>query len=374
MKRIIVHLLLPLTLSQAIMAMNKPTKASTLQQAFLDSMLDKKIHEGKVHEGPIIKYLLEQGANPNCECKDNPSLLHTTVEERRIDLCSLLIQYKANVNACDSKVYQTPLMWITHSAIDSIMDIERRKVLQMREHEICTLLLAHKAHINAQDIHGTTALMFASMNTNEFVKKLFCTHGADLRVKDRLNTNPLSISAIYGHDCRVLIVNSQFYPRYSAQELRQAQARTRARLWALKKIYPGLTNDCKALILQSNPEVWQDACCTPLKIHTKKPDRIIRMPIPVLRIFLNNTLLKGDAFDVIKTIRLLARYKMNQLEPLMRDAHAECITRNLKESSRKMVDPSTLEEQYGNEIRENIQAELQLHTPHQESDSTCTVL
>jgi hypothetical protein len=374
MKRSIALALFFLTFPHAVVAMNNSNKDSAAQrQAWLDSMLQKTIEVGSGNDISIAEDLLKKKANPNCECEDNITLLHSAVEKRRIDFCKLLLQYKANVNAGDSTVHQTPLMCATGSFTDAIQDLNRKKAVQNKEYEICRLLLAHHAHINEQDIHGTTALMHASQTANRFVHKLLLANGADLRMKDSHNQNALSLSVMYDKDCRVLILNSQFYPHYTAWRLRQAQVRTRARIWTLKKICPRLTPDCKELILKSDPEIWQDACCTPLKIHTKKTDRIILMPIPILRIFLNKAILQDKAFDITKTIRLLARYKMNQLKPLMRQAHTECITRNLKESLRKMVDPSTLEEQYGNKIQENIRVELQVYPPRQESHSECTM-
>jgi hypothetical protein len=372
-KKNIILLLLLVAFSQAAMAMEKSNKDSiTKRQAWLDSMLKKTIEEGHFNDFSIVEDLLKKKANPNCACEDNITLLHTAASKGRIIICRLLLQYKADVNAHEP-CNQTPLMWATSNMTDGIEDNNYKKLRQDNEFELCKLLLAHNAQIDLQDINGMTALAFVSQTTNELVLKLLCANGADLKIRDRLSKHPLTLSVMLDRDCRILIVNSQFYPRYSPLELRKAQVRTRARLWALKKIYPRLTNDCKELILKSNTEIWQDACCTPLKMHTKKSDRIILMPIPILRIFLNRDILQNNAFDPIKTIRLLARYKMKQLEPLMRDAQQECVTRNLKENLRKMVDPSTLEEQYGNEIRDNIQAKLQIDPPHQESASMCTM-
>lgn len=341
MKRSIVLILFFLTFPQAALAMNQPKKnALRKHQRKLNSDLRKAVEQGGINK---IEDLLKAGANPNTTFKGDKTPLHVAAEGR-YNACSLLLKYGAHVNAQDN-CGMTPLISATRS------DTE----------EICRLLLEHKAQINAQTPSGLTALMHATSYycNNLSVRKILLAHGADLRIKDNHDKTALSISIPFFHESRILISHSRFYPHYSPDELHNAQQRTRTRLWIMKLLCPTLPKDIKELILKLDSETWQDTCCTPLKMHSKKNDRIILMPLPILRIFSNQALLKEDAFDSKQIVTLLARYKMEQLTPLMLHALKKCLTLNAATRNlREMLDPSRLEEQFGDEIRNNIKTEV----------------
>jgi hypothetical protein len=356
MKRTIVFAVLTATLLQPALAMNhkKPSKnALRKHQHRLNNDLRKAIEQGGINK---IEYLLEAGANPNMKFKGGTTPLHLAAQGR-YNACSLLLKYGADLEAQDDHGI-TPLLYATHNETD----------------EICKLLLDHNAQINAQTYHGSTALIYATSYFcgNLFVRKLLLTYGADLRIKDRHDRTALSLSIPFFNESRILIANSRFYPHYSPGELHSAQKRTRTRLSIMKKLCPTLPKEIKERILQLNSETWQDACCTPLIMHTKKNDRIILMPLPILRLFLNKAILQNKAFDFEQIVTQLAHYKMEQLTPLMLHALKKCLTSNsATRDLREMLDPTLLEEQFGDEIRDNIRAELQ--PEHSEWFSKCDI-
>jgi len=358
MKRNILPALLIATFLHPLLAMHhqQPSKnALRKRQNKLNSDLRETIEEGGINR---IESLLQARANPNITCKFGNTPLHVAAEGRH-NACSLLLKYGADLEA-QNNYGETPLMCATHNSTD----------------DICRLLLEHNAQVNAQKHDGFTVLMHASSYFcgDLLVRKLLLAHGADLRIKDKLGSRTaLSISIPFFNECRVLISDSRFYPHYSPDELRNAQQKTRTRLLIMKSLCPTLPREIKERILQLNSEVWQDACCTPLKMHTAHYDRAILMPLPILHVFLNKALLKDKAFDFEKMVTLLAQYKMEQLTPLMLHAHKKHLTREhpATRDLREILDPSLLEEQFGDEIRDNIRAELQ--PEHSEWFSRCDI-
>jgi hypothetical protein len=356
MKRTIVLAVFTATFLQPAQAMkhNQPSKNSLRKhQHRLNSDLRRSIKQGGINK---IESLLESGANPNIRFEYGKTPLHIAARGR-YNACSLLLKYGANVEAQDDHG-TTPLMEATQSDTD----------------EICKLLLEHNAQVNAQTYHGSTPLMHATSYfcSNLSVRKILLAYGADARIKDKLNRTALSRSIPFFDETRLLIANSRFYPHYSPDELHKAQQRTRTRFLIMKKLCPMLPREIKELILQLNSETWQDACCTPLTMHTKKNNRIALMPLPILCIFLNQALLKDKVFDFEQTLTQLALYKMEQLKPLLLHALKKCLTTNLgARDLQEMLDPRLLEEQFGDEIRDNIRAELQ--PEHSEWFSRCDI-
>lgn len=356
MKRNILLALFTATLPQPALAMNhkQPSKnALRKHQHRLNSDLRKTIEQGGINK---IESLLKAGANPNIAFKCGRTPLHFAAQGR-YNGCNLLLKYGADVNALDNHG-RTPLMHAMHTNTD----------------EICKLLLEHNAHVNAQTRSGFTALMGACEHFCDTLsgRKILLAYGADLRKKNEDDSTALSMSIPFFNECRILISDSRFYPHYCPDELYYAQQRTRTRLWIMKLLCPTLPKEIKELILKLDSETWHDACCTPLKMHTKKNDRIFLMPLPIIRIFIDQALLKDKAFDSEQIVTQLAHYKMEQLTPLMLHALKRCLTLNsVTRDIQEMLDPSKLEEQFGDEIRDNIRAELQ--PEHAEWFSGCDI-
>lgn len=356
-------IILPIIFCSSLsIAMDAPTTSKKIRTINQQNRIKKKrekrkkqielrpllLHAISSNNTGAVESLLKHKANPNFrdmgQDMRRKTPLHIAARKNSVPLCTLLLQYHANVNAKDQNG-TTPLMNAAYN----------------QTNDVCRLLLKHEADVNAVSWEGYTALMHASqfLCGNTCVRECLLEHGADLRIGRWNRQNVLKISAPHLQETRVLIAKSRFYPHYTPEELRTAQQRTRARLWVMKQVCPQLPKVMQELILSSNQETWRDACCTPLKIHTKRMDRIIWLPLPVLRI-----LVKHGALEREQVIAKLTAFKMEQLTPLMMDASEAYAASgggiwNPDSDVLQMLEPENLEEIFGEEIRDNIRAELQ---------------
>lgn len=197
------------------------------------------------------------------------------------------------------------------------------------------LLIAKGADVNTQNGYGITPLMMAVRSRNPEITMLFLKSGANIFLKDCsdrtaldevfhehligfhqfiANHGRVSRAAINKkrHYLRYLISHSYCTPHRTDSQIQEAQALTRMRIMCMKNICPRLNKDVLELILKVNPEVWQDACATPLRMHSKRYDRVSSIPIQTLR-----TLVKKRAFNLKKTVERLASEKLERIKLIM---------------------------------------------------------
>lgn len=224
-------------------------------------------------------------------------------------------------------------------------------------------LIQAGANVNSQDYRdvtttGDTPLMRAVVKDNHPYIALLLDEGADMRLPGKnwgRKDTALIRATVRGYNARkerisMLIVCSRFFPKPSRQELQDAQRRTRARISVLDQIRPRLPKDIKKIILACNEDVWQDACSTPLLMHTNQHNCITKMPLELL-----HTLIRNNALNVEKAIELLSNYKMEQLKPLMREAAPLAGGPQPDNNEIKpLINANLLEQNYGEAIRNHM--------------------
>lgn len=122
---------------------------------------------------PIIKYLIEKGANIAGLSEKGYSPLEKFIEagkrlssEQLLDTVHFMIDHGADINGCANDGY-TPLMAACEYS---------------RSIELIQLLLDLKAFINAQTTDGKSAYICAILNSNLKAYRLLLSHGVDTNV------------------------------------------------------------------------------------------------------------------------------------------------------------------------------------------------
>ncbi len=222
--------------------------------------------------------------------------------------------------------------------------------------EECKKLIEADANVNACTDEGLSVLHCAFNSTRPKIIQYLAEQGADIRISNSTNSRfsrfpgaPLEIcsSRCIGSLHQPLIIYSKFTPYYTRQQLQDAQSRTRVRLWAMKMLCTALPRDMRELILASNSETWQDACCTPLKMHKDKYNLVHKFPLQVIRSLIFHNALKLD-----KTVEALKAHKFAELKPLMIQAAAVLNEPNPNEAYE--LDHAQLEQNFGDQIKEVI--------------------
>ena len=117
-----------------------------------------------------------------CKTESGFTPLHIAVSNGYLDMCQMLLEYKADVHARDNKG-NTPL----HLALsDNHLDISR-------------ILLEYNAEVNSRNEDGSTPLLIASSNGNIDIFRLLVAHNADVFVHDNRGNTPLHVAAFGGH-------------------------------------------------------------------------------------------------------------------------------------------------------------------------------
>jgi hypothetical protein len=157
--------------------------------------LNKKDDEGQTPlatavvqgEVGVVRFLLEQGADPNIPNKNGLTPLdHACSRDKAIamTLAKLLLDHGANVNTKrPNPTYITSLSWAVSS--DNT--------------ELVRLLIDHGADITAAYDTGATALHTAAGRGDLEIAKLLIEHGADVNAKLTDGWTPLHEAAYSGH-------------------------------------------------------------------------------------------------------------------------------------------------------------------------------
>ena len=179
------------------------------------------------------KRLINQGVDVNAKDRDGLTPLHYAADAGDFDICRLLIEKKANVNATDDIDGNTPLRYaadagnfdvcnllIEHDA--EVNDINRDINILLcvaaanRDHiNECRLLIEGcNADVNTRDFNGNTPLHRAAargcLDTCRLLKE---EHNANVNAIGNNGQTPLHQAAIRGHldTCRLLIEEYNAY-------------------------------------------------------------------------------------------------------------------------------------------------------------------
>ena len=132
-----------------------------------------------------VSLLLANGANPNLKAKDGSTALHNTIstgvvkqekKERQQEILKLLIEKGAEVNIRDKIVGKTPL----------------HKAARYGRVDLCQILVDNGADVNARTTAGTTPLHWAAEEGYYKVVQFLLENGANVNSKNVNGDTPLS--------------------------------------------------------------------------------------------------------------------------------------------------------------------------------------
>jgi ankyrin repeat protein len=107
--------------------------------------------------------MLDDGIDVNITDRNYLTALHYAAMHARPDMIDLLIQYGADVNACDMKGGFSPIHWVTiNSHLTSISE-------QQRLEQCLISLVRGGCNVNAKDFNQATPLHFAARTDNRAV-------------------------------------------------------------------------------------------------------------------------------------------------------------------------------------------------------------
>ena len=137
----------------------------------------------------LCSILLEHKAKIDAVDKGGNQSLHLACKQGHTRTCRLLLSNGADVKAVN-RSNQTPL----HAAASSNRDCS----------ELCSILLEHKAKIDAVDKGGNQSLHLACKQGHTRTCRLLLSNGADVKAVNRSNQTPLHAAASSNRDCSQL--------------------------------------------------------------------------------------------------------------------------------------------------------------------------
>jgi ankyrin repeat protein len=125
----------------------------------------------------MIEALISAGADVNRQKEGGGSALMYAVsgKQRNVDICLLLIENGAEINATSNWSKETALMEAAHSG----------------NIEACRLLIENGADVNMKDKNGETALMKAAEHFNIKICEILIENGADMDATDNKGRSAL---------------------------------------------------------------------------------------------------------------------------------------------------------------------------------------
>ncbi|MGH0190065.1 UNVERIFIED_CONTAM: hypothetical protein FKN15_042154 [Acipenser sinensis] len=130
----------------------------------------------------IVKQVLSFGAKVDSQSVNGYTPLIIAALYKYPDLCSLLIEHKADVNLSDEDKW-TPLHFASQNGDDRIV----------------RLLLDSNADVNAKERDGWAPLHLASQNGHENVVRVLLPRRAAIDLQENKNRTALHIAATFGH-------------------------------------------------------------------------------------------------------------------------------------------------------------------------------
>ncbi|KAM6487335.1 ankyrin repeat protein [Trichoderma sp. SZMC 28011] len=143
------------------------------------------------HEA-VAKLLIDKGADVNVSDINGTTLLSCAILEENMRAVKFLITNKADVNGTDKNGVKLLLL-----------------ALQNKCEAVAKLLINNGADINIRWTSGLTPLSWASQSGHEAIARLLIEKGADINTSDKYGLNPLLYASKSGHEAivRLLIKN-----------------------------------------------------------------------------------------------------------------------------------------------------------------------
>jgi len=161
---------------------------------------------------PVVKFLLEHGANPNIHYPaiNREAPLHFAARQGNVEEASLLLEHGADVNSLEQNNY-TPLICAVGGTSKEMIELLfahgatifekpgywttfQNWALGAGDTNIAAMLLVHGANVNAKDGEGKTALHFAAQQGTFQAVEWLLKNGADVNARDNKGVTPLSLT------------------------------------------------------------------------------------------------------------------------------------------------------------------------------------
>jgi ankyrin repeat protein len=336
------------------------------------------IRATKYKNEPMCKFLLEHGANVNAQTTHGQTALMAASSTGNAAICTLLIAHKADVNLKNTKGSTALLLAsvqeknkaVCKILLDAGAEVDAHGEAQntpllaaargSKDNEVCKILIEHDADINAQCMQYRASLLQYYVNDykNDDAQmfKFLINCGANPYLKDNYDDTALYDLAVSRRidmqsHCEYLITHSHITPFCTKSQLKSSQQRTRARLSALKST--PIPKVLYELILSIHPDVWKDACNTPLLLHSGKYSHVHLLPLGIACCLINNNALTFD-----KTVSALTAHKIEKLKPHLQET-AQTISERFPEVNLPNIfNPNLLEQNYGIQIVTAITEQL----------------
>jgi len=164
----------------------------------------------KAGAAPIVKFLLEHGANPDPAGPTDTAALHQAAAAGDAEVMQLLLDHGAHAKAAGEDTLSAAIETDCKKCIQLIEKSFDAKAyskalvdlsIHSEHYDGIKLAIDHGADVKAVDVEGRTPLLFAAnsdllpLNT----VKLLIDHGADVNAKNMYGNTPLYLAKLHGN-------------------------------------------------------------------------------------------------------------------------------------------------------------------------------